>query len=377
MILISGIITALYCTLILLLRYGWEKLPPGIAQNTEEKVKFSILVPFRNEAENLPFLLKSISELKYPRDHFEVILIDDDSEDSSVEVIKEFRDFHPTFPLKILKNERHSGSPKKDAITMGVKNANFAYIFTTDADCILPQSLLEQYSIEIQRNGYSLMAGPVAFGNSYKINPLLKNFQDLDFISLQATGAAAFGLKKPFLCNGANLCYKKSDFLEVNGFAGNNNISSGDDVFLLQKFVEHQKNVRYLKHREAIVITNYQSSIRGLFQQRIRWAAKTTEYSGVFSKITGILVLLMNFLLVSGVILAGFGTLPASYLLLIFLLKFSADLFLLYPAANFFNKKQVLRNFWFCSLLYPFFTTYVAISSLFTGFEWKGRKYNQ
>jgi hypothetical protein len=41
------------------------------------------------------------------------------------------------------------------------------------------------------------------------------------------------------LCNGANLAYKKTVFTELNGFQGNENIASGDDIFLFEKFYKN------------------------------------------------------------------------------------------------------------------------------------------
>ena len=378
MILIFGIITVLYCGLILSLRYGWKKVPENKPATTDEKMAFSMVIPFRNEAENLPSLLKSISELNYSRTHLEVILVDDDSDDSSVKEIQDFINHHGEISIKILRNIRQTSAPKKDALKTGIKNSCFEHIFTTDADCILPKNLLELYNSYFQKESFSLVAGPVSFANNGQhLNSLLKSFQDLDFMSLQATGAGAFGLKKPFLCNGANLCYKKSDFIEVNGFTGNDSISSGDDVFLLQKFIQNQKKTGYLKNPEAIVFTNYQPSVKSLFQQRIRWAAKTSAYSGIFSKFTGILVLLMNFSLLLCLILVVTGKFPDYLLLAIFIFKFIVDLSLLFPAAKFFRKLKPLNSYWWCSLLYPLFTVLVVFSSITLGYNWKGRNYKR
>ena len=82
------------------------------------------------------------------------------------------------------------------------------------------------------------------------------HFQQLDFLSLQGATIGSFGIKKPFMCNGANFAYTKAFFKELNGFEGNENIASGDDVFLLQKAIQRDKNdVDFLKSK-SIVQTN-------------------------------------------------------------------------------------------------------------------------
>jgi len=80
MILVLYIIIAIYCLAIIALIYGFTKVNSFDYLGLKPKTKFSIVVPFRNEAENLPLLLKSFSKLNYPNDLFEVILVDDASD---------------------------------------------------------------------------------------------------------------------------------------------------------------------------------------------------------------------------------------------------------------------------------------------------------
>ena len=97
----------------------------------------------------------------------------------------------------------------------------------------------------------------LAAGVFYKSTPsFLAAFQQLDFLSLQGTTIGSFGNNQAFMCNGANFCYQKAFFYELNGFDGNDKIASGDDVFLLQKAIQKDsKNVRFLKSELAIVQT--------------------------------------------------------------------------------------------------------------------------
>ncbi|HSP39893.1 MAG TPA: hypothetical protein VLN46_00570, partial [Gillisia sp.] len=103
------------------------------------------------------------------------------------------------------------------------------------------------------------------------------------------------------------------------------------------------------------------------------WASKTPAYKSAFAKITGLLVLLMNLVLVICAFLVLPEIIPYEPVLLAFLFKFLADLYLLSLAARFFRRKEVLRNYFWSSLVYPFFSSAVAIMSLFRKFEWKGR----
>ena len=80
MVVLFFTIINLYFLSIGILIYGFDKIKVFEAKNSVPKTKFSIIVPFRNEEQNLPVLLESLSNLNYPTDFFEVILVDDNSE---------------------------------------------------------------------------------------------------------------------------------------------------------------------------------------------------------------------------------------------------------------------------------------------------------
>jgi hypothetical protein len=102
----------------------------------------------------------------------------------------------------------------------------------------------------------------------------------------------------------------------------------------------------------------------------VRWAGKSTAYSSLFGKVTAIIVFLSNIAFIVALILLFFGKLEVVPLLI---LKGLIDVFLAFQAANFYTIR--LKNLFATYLLYPFFSTAVAIWSLFGSFEWKGRRY--
>ena len=381
MILVFILITLAYLALIGSFVLGFDKLKPFCLDDLEVKTKFSIIIPFKNEAENLEDLLISLSELKYPENLFEVILVNDDSDDDSVKIIQKVLDTKfskknsTRTDVKIIDTDRKTISPKKDAINKGISIAKFDWILMTDADCIVPKYWLESFDAFIQRTDAYLIAGPVSY---QKATTFLEGFQTLDLVSLVGATIGGFGIGKPFMCNGANLGYKKSLFKELNGFEGNTNIASGDDIFLLEKAIKkYPKQVLYLKSELAVVKTKPQSSLKDLVSQRIRWAAKTSSYSNFFGKITGLLVLLMNATVICGLLLVLIGLIHYKLLLYILVIKFSIDFLLIYKSARFFNQEELLSSYIFSCLIYPFFSVFVALTSVFSGYKWKGIYYNK
>lgn len=353
----------MYSMTIGLLIYGFSKIKNYESIGLKPTNKFTIIVPFRNEAENLPVLLESLSKLNYPNNLFEVILVDDESEERIQ--IADYR-----LQIAVIKNIRVSNSPKKDAISTAMKIVKTNWVITTDADCIANKNWLLTLDNYIQNHDVAMIAGAVSYDCE---NSLLHHFQRLDLASLQGATMGSFGLGKGFMCNGANFAYTKTMFETLNGFEGNETIASGDDVFLLQKaVVRFPEKVHYLKSEYSIIRTKPLNNWKSLFYQRVRWAAKTRLYQNNFAKVLGIIVFVGNLKLVLGFGLWVLGYVGFQNLVFFFLSKFIVDTILLYKTNTFLTKTR-MRYLLLSSLLYPFFSVTVAFYSLFGKYEWKGR----
>ena len=364
--LILGTVFLIYILFIGQLIYGFNRMRRFSKAEFTPKTSFSIVVPFRNEKENLLNLLYSISLLNYPKELVEVILVDDDSED-------EFRIQNLEFRIQMIKNVRKSNSPKKDAIETAIQIAKHDWIITTDADCLVQKDWLTIYDQYIQKNEVEMVASGVCY---IPKKGFLSAFQNLDFLSLQGATIGSFGINQPFMCNGANFAYSKSFFKELNGFQGNETIASGDDVFLLQKAVSvAPKKVGFLLAKESIVATNPVATWSDLFQQRVRWASKSTGYSSVYGKLLALVVFGGNLAWIVSFLLWLVGLLDQNIFMLFVALKFLIDFILIYKTANFFESK--LQYVLASSLLYPFFSVSVAVYSLFGKYSWKGRNFRK
>ena len=368
------LILAVYVVFIAQLIFGFDKVKSFERTNETPKTKFSVIVPFRNEAKNLPKLLQSISKLKYPKELFELILVDDFSKDNSERIYINWRMQNGLIETTLLENLRLSNSPKKDAISKAIPIIKHEWIVTTDADCVVNENWLLTLDNFIQKNNSEMVVGAVIYKSK---NNWFHHFQQLDLMSLQGTTIGSFGIEKPFMCNGANFAYTKKIFQQISGFNGINNKASGDDVLLLQKALKtHSDKVSYLKNTDSIVTTKPENDLYKLFMQRVRWASKTSSYNDVYSKLLAVVVLAMNVALV-----AGFGLWIANFLnwktlLIVFSIKYLVDYILLIKSNNYLQK----GNFFLplaSSLVYPVFCSLVGIYSLFGSFSWKGRNFKK
>lgn len=361
MIIFSLIILLLYSIVFIVLRFSWKNLKQNFSSL---EVTTSIIIAFRNEEENILNLLKDISAQNYPKRNIETILVDDGSSDKTLQILKENKS---RFDFKLYQlSDGKKG--KKQAIQDGVKHAKGSILLFIDADCRINKNWANQMLSIFNDKSVSLVSGPVMFIE----NNILDKIQNLEFLSLIGTGAASIGLHRPLFCNGANLAIRKTIF-EKNKNKIRNEISSGDDVFLMHSVKKNsKKSIRFMKSFEAIVFTQPKKNINDFINQRKRWTKKSLFYTDKDTVFLGFLILLMHLNVVA---LVFKSVLYSEFLPLIFIFtsKFIIDLFFLYEILKFFKKKTLIKYLFFVEILYCFYIPYIMIISLFTKFEWKGR----
>ena len=374
-IIITIFLFVLYGGLILYYRQSWGQIPDFACQpgGLSNGPFISVIIPARNEENNIRVCLDSIARQTYPAHLFEIIVVDDFSTDDTAAVVRNFS-AHPVrlVSLQDILGDEKLNSYKKKAIDTAISLANGGLVVTTDADCIVPESWLETISGFYHAKQPVFIAAPVVY---HKEKNFLEIFQSLDFMTLQGITGAAVHKKFHNMCNGANLAYEKKVFFEVGGFKGIDNIASGDDMLLMHKIFErHPQHVLFLKSREAIVKTRPAETLKDFFNQRIRWASKADKYTD--KKITGVLLLVYFFNV--WIVLLGIIALLFPYLWMWFagllVCKTAVELFFLYPVAGFFNKRKLL---WWFPAAQPFHILYTIIAGWlgkFGTYQWKERK---
>lgn len=382
------VILLVYVVFIVQLILGFEKVKTFKTTAFAPKTAFTIVVPFRNEEKNLNTLLESISQLNYPIALLQIVMVDDFSKDHSAKIYNQWRINHQEVDTTLLENLLLSNSPKKDALGRAIPIAKHAWIVTTDADCIVDKNWLLTLDNYIQQNNAEMIVGAVRYKTK---NNWFHQFQQLDLMSLQGVTLGSFGIGKPFMCNGANFAYTKKFFAEIGGFGGISDKASGDDVLLLQKAVNYNKEkVHYLKNNNFIVKTKPENDLVKLFMQRVRWAAKSTGYKSTYAKSLAVVVLLMNLSLATAFCLLisafcflsspsslfSFSFLNWKMVLVVFAVKYVVDSILLYKSNSYLRDRTFFVPM-ASSIIYPFFSSLVGLYSLFGSFTWKDRTFRK
>jgi cellulose synthase/poly-beta-1,6-N-acetylglucosamine synthase-like glycosyltransferase len=380
-ILISILLFTSYAVLIIFYAISWRSIPPvaeqkNVVENTP--VFLSIIIPARNETLHIKACLTALHQQIYPTHLYEVIVVDDHSEDDTAAIVKNFLASNvQLISLKDFVEPNVLNSYKKKAIEIALLQAKGELIITTDADCTMPTTWLQTIAAFYRQTNAALIVMPVAFVSNNRSfgQRFLSIFQSLDFMVLQGITGASVYKKAHSMCNGANLAYTKAAFTAVDGFKGIDAIASGDDMLLMHKiFSRYPDGVQFLQSPKVIVQTQPADSLKAFFNQRIRWASKADKYDD--KRITAVLALVyfFNLWILVLMIAALFNGSIALLLLLLFIAKTLLELILLYPVADFFSRQQLLL--WF-PLAQPFHLCYTVIAGWlgkFGTYQWKGRK---
>jgi len=356
----------LYSWLIIYYWLAWRSVPDYIPPVLPPKIKISVVIAARDEEKNIGQLLQALQKQSYPKELFEIIVVDDHSTDATAGIVQQF----PTVKLLQLK-EDGINSYKKKAIETGITAATGELIVTTDADCIPLPNWLKTIAAFKEEKEAVFIAAPVIIDCNSSV---LQIFQAMDFMVLQGITGAAVYKKALSMCNGANLAYEKNAFNKVNGFAGIDNIASGDDMLLMHKIWKQYPNkVHYLKSKEAIVSTQPMKSWKDFFNQRIRWASKAKHYGDkrIITVLTLVYLLNLSFLLL---LVAGCWFHPYwTWLIGLWFAKTIIEFPFVYSVSSFFSKQFLMKYFFFFQPLHIFYTIVSGLFGQLGKYEWKGR----
>jgi len=275
-LLISLLLPAGYSALILFYFIGWKRTANySILEHLTPQTKVSVIIAARNEEENIGNCILSLLQQDFPRELFEIIVVDDHSEDGTLGILRSFKSAQLRV-LQLPSQKQGLNSFKKQAINHGINQASGELIITTDADCIADNKWLSTIVSYYEKHKPVMIAGLVSLINEKN---WLEKWQSLDLCGMMAITAGAIKNGFPNMCNGGNLAYGKRAFEEVGGFDGIDDLPSGDDVMLMMKFAKrYPGSVHFLKSKEAIVFTRPIKTLSELIQQRLRWLSKSTAF---------------------------------------------------------------------------------------------------
>jgi poly-beta-1,6-N-acetyl-D-glucosamine synthase len=360
----------LYICKILTYKRAWEQYAEIVPATKPHSTSISVVIAFRNEISTLEALLTALGNQHYPKALFEVILVNDHSDDGSEVIARRY--CRESFNFKLIGNYGDQ-SGKKSALQLGMNQASHELIVITDADCTMGEEWLATFATFYEEKRPDMILGLVDMNAE---EGFFRKYQETEFISLIASGAGAAAMRRPVYCNAACMAFTRDLYNSIDDPLQQKAISGDDTLFMHQVKKRKDKKILLLKSAAAVVETRAPGSWKEYQNQRRRWISKSAYYHDAAIIYTAVLVLLMNLWLVVSALLVltrvNFWVFPV-----MLVLKALTDLFFLKSYYDFYSKKLSTFRFIIYSVMYPFHTVYLAITGLTFGYTWKGRYFRQ
>lgn len=363
------IFAALYLICIGAFTYGLTILSRNYNRDAilRQAKKVSVLIAARNEGKNIEKLLQSLYNQTFDKENFEVIIVDDHSDDDTFGISESFKVSHPEMSLKLLKA---TGSGKKQAISQALHAADNEVVIVTDADCELPAKWIEKMLAFYIAKDLKMLLGPVLLSPA---DTLFEKLQVLEHMSLIASTAGSAAIGMPVMCNGANMMYDRKSALNVEKDRTDMKLASGDDMFLMEQFIARygSKAIGFFLSREVIVKTATMPNLKAFFRQRTRWTSKTKAYTNWKIIATALTVFLFNLSIVFFFVAGLFMPVFWAFYVLYVIMKTLIDYPIIRRISAFMKQKKL--KFWTLPLefIYPFYVVFTAIAGMFTKVRWK------
>lgn len=352
-------------------RFGLRRRRKG-GNSTQHFI--SVVIAARNEEDTLPDLLESLLRQDYPADKYEILVVNDQSDDNTARILSNYSKRCDQISSVHITATPDEYSPKKYALSRGIEEASGDIILTVDADCTVKPTWISTMNSYFEEN-VGMVVGLSAIRPEDETS-LLQRWQSLDFIALMAANEAAMNLGIPLSASGQNLGFTREAFEQVGGYRPISDRATGDDVLLLQ-LIRNRTDfaIVFAGNPRAHNSTRPETTLNDLLQQRIRWASDAPiqfTMSPLFF-VYLLIVFFMYLAVAGGVVLAVVKPAFLIYLIPGILLKMSGEYLLLRYATRLYEYPGLITVLPIWSLLQIPYVIVTALGGIFYDYNWKGR----
>ncbi len=340
----------------------------GSEADNDEVKGISIIIPFRNESARWEGLFGDLQSQKAPKGEWEVLFVDDHSEDGGREALEGACEEIPNFRTLKLPDEE---SGKKRALAFGIREASYEKILTLDADCRVGDTFLQKLFERSRKKRADLHLLPVLPHPPSGFRDHLIYYEALALLGV-LIGSVEVGA--PRLANGAGMLFSRSVFFEEGEYGRHLHIDSGDDLFLLQEWTRQGRRVEVLPHRPLLVRTCYPDGVREWLDQRLRWGTKAKAFEDRGTLWSLWTVGMVDLLLILNVLFTVVVPSQLPVLLFSWGVKGGLDRIFLISSLQRLGKRFSWKHFPLALLFHPFQIVLIPVIALFRRPYWKGRR---
>ena len=252
------------------------------SKREKQSIPISVIICAKNEAKNLSKFLPLIINQQY--DNFEIVLINDASTDSTLDIMNAFKEKHSNIKIVNVENNEAFWGNKKYALTLGIKAAKNEHLLFTDADC-KPSSKfwIQEMGLHFSEDK-TIVLGYGKYITKKSLVNLLIRFETLLTV-VQYFSYAKLG--SPYMGVGRNLAYKRSEFFKTNGFISHIQIKSGDDDLFIQEAAS-KENTKISLNPNSFTESNPPLTFKEWFRQKRRHVSTASHYKAKHKFLLGL-----------------------------------------------------------------------------------------
>lgn len=348
--------------LVILLQKNFNKY---VGDKKPDFPKVSVLIPCRNEAQNLPWCLASLEKLDYPKDRIQFVFGNDISTDGTAKILRTWIASHSNSILvEVVEGDLKKNNGKANALSQMAKIADGEIFLFTDADCTLPDQWVKSMVLAQKNSKAGIVTGITHIGS----DSLFGEMQAFDWWLTLGMVKVMNDLGISVTSMGNNMLITKGAYVSVGGFEG---ISfSLTEDFEMGKAIENNgfKAAHYVS-KSNLAKTLPQENLKKMFDQRKRWM-----YGAMDLPMHWRMVLAMQVLFFPAIIYLCF--LHPFEGVTVWLTKVAIQSLFIYQFSSKTCQKLKIGTLILFEIYY-LFTSWSTIVYYFwpTKIDWKGRKY--
>jgi len=232
---------------------------------------YSIIVPSYNRQDEVKDLIKSFNALDFPKNKFELVIVDDGSTDGTAEYL---RSIHAKLELNLVIIEQENQGPGA-ARNNGMQNSNGDFLIIIDSDCTVPQEWLNHIDSRLNEEQADAFGGPDSYRSDFPALLKAINYSMTSFLTTGGLrGRKGKNLAK-FYPRSFNMGLSRKLFQQIGGF---NQMYYGEDIEFSNRIIKSNAKVLFIE--DAFVYHKRRTNIPKFFRQVFRMgAARVTLFT--------------------------------------------------------------------------------------------------
>jgi cellulose synthase/poly-beta-1,6-N-acetylglucosamine synthase-like glycosyltransferase len=324
----------------------------------------TVLVCARDEEHNIERCLTSLSQLEYPIDRVEVLIVDDKSTDRTPDILRDWQRRMPNLTVLRTGEEIAHLRGKVNALTQGLDAARGEFVMITDADSSVPPNWVRRYL-----QYYSDQTGMVASITLLDVHNFWNGLESMDWAYTLGIAMASANINIPLSVIGNNISVRREAYEDVGGYR-KIPFSVTEDFALFQAIWHKEPwTVKFPAHEDLTVRSEATPNFKSWWRQKQRWVKGGQGLKGVGYLIVG-LGLFGNVALMLALFL-----LPLPAAIATILIKLSADLLVVLPVLARTRMMILLKYFLAYEIYLTFYVLCIPIMLSQKKVKWKGRVY--